>query len=72
MEVDIPMYHMAYVLVSLEDLKSKGFISGGFNADTESLKAIVTIGEKLDYPKPTDEELSRILETVQESLTNEV
>ena len=68
MNVDREMYITAWVIYYLEELKEKGFVSGGYDVDMEGIEAIMVIGRKENYKEPNEKEISEILYSLQNSL----
>ncbi|KKL03477.1 hypothetical protein LCGC14_2625770, partial [marine sediment metagenome] len=68
---DREIYQVAYVLLTLERLKTKDFIEGGYEVKVDELKTIIATGEQLGLPKPTTEETKEIVALLQDSLKKE-
>ena len=61
------MYHLAFVLVTCEELKEKGLLIGGPEIDVPRMRGLVAAGESA-YEKPTDAEIQSIMDYLQNNL----
>lgn len=64
-DAEIAKYHLARVLLVCDDLKAKGIIDGGPLVNRPALQEIIDAGDASGYPAPTDDDIERIMATVQ-------
>ena len=67
--VDQAMYQVAFVLSTLQELKKKGLIEGGFNIKKKKeMTEILRIGEQKDFKEPNEKETIQIMNSIQRDL----